>query len=66
MPHKPQIVSCPQCGKSVVVDCASLYHRVCAERSKLIDRVIWASESYRIPVAESKDSPETDEPGGAA
>ncbi|OGA37176.1 MAG: DNA gyrase inhibitor YacG [Betaproteobacteria bacterium RIFCSPLOWO2_12_FULL_62_13] len=66
MPHKPQIVSCPQCGKSVAWDSANPYRPFCSERCKLIDLGAWASESYRIPVAESKDSPETDEPGGAA
>ena len=32
----------------------------------MIDLGAWATESYRIPVAESKDRPEADESGGTA
>jgi endogenous inhibitor of DNA gyrase (YacG/DUF329 family) len=30
----------------------------------MIDLGAWATESYRIPVAEDKDTPESEPPGG--
>jgi len=56
-------VSCPQCGKSVKWDSANPWRPFCSERCKMIDLGAWATESYRIPVAENKDLPESDEPG---
>ncbi|MFN7087703.1 MAG: DNA gyrase inhibitor YacG, partial [Burkholderiales bacterium] len=32
------------------------------ERCKMIDLGAWASESYRIPVADNGDPPETEDP----
>ncbi len=32
----------------------------------MIDLGAWAAESYRIPVSEDKDTPDTDEGGGEA
>lgn len=61
MPTKPRIVSCPQCGKNAPWDSANPYRPFCSERCKMIDLGAWASESYRIPVAEGKDQPDADE-----
>ncbi len=46
-------VACPRCGGTPVVWAPeSPYRPFCSERCKLIDLGAWASESYRIPVAE--------------
>ena len=55
-----RLVSCPQCGKPAVWDSANRYRPFCAERCRMIDLGAWASENYRIPVAESKDEEEPD------
>lgn len=57
-----RIVNCPQCGKPVVFSTANPWRPFCSERCKMIDLGAWASESYRIPVAENKDDVETDKP----
>jgi len=57
---KQRIVSCPQCGASVVWDASNAFRPFCSERCKMIDLGAWATESYRIPVVEDKDTPETD------
>jgi uncharacterized protein len=61
---KQRIVSCPQCGASVVWDRAHPFRPFCSERCKTMDLGAWANESYRIPVAEDKDTPESDATGG--
>jgi hypothetical protein len=66
MQPKPRMVSCPQCGKTVAWDPANPYRPFCSERCKMIDLGAWASESYRVPVTENKEEPESDEPGHAA
>lgn len=66
MQRKSRMVSCPQCGKTVAWDTANPYRPFCSERCKMIDLGAWASESYRVPVAENKDHPDTDEPGNTA
>ena len=43
-------------------DPANRYRPFCSERCRIIDLGAWASESYRIPIQESKDAPEV-EPG---
>lgn len=53
MTKKPAVVTCPQCGKEVVWSSDSPYRPFCSERCKLIDLGQWATESYRIPQAES-------------
>lgn len=53
MTKKPAVVTCPQCGKEVVWNSDSPYRPFCSERCKLIDLGQWATESYRIPQAES-------------
>jgi uncharacterized protein len=57
-----RIVSCPQCGKNVKWDTANPWRPFCSERCKMIDLGACATESYRIPVTESKDAPETEGP----
>lgn len=61
---KQRIVSCPQCGTSVVWDAANKYRPFCSERCKMIDLGAWATESYRIPVVEDKDTPDEGTGGG--
>jgi endogenous inhibitor of DNA gyrase (YacG/DUF329 family) len=62
----PRVVPCPQCGKPVEWVPASRWRPFCSERCKLIDLGAWASETYRIPVAESpeSDSARQDESAG--
>ena len=45
-------VGCPQCGKPVEWVATSRWRPFCSERCKLIDLGAWASERYRVPVAE--------------
>jgi hypothetical protein len=66
MQRKQRMVSCPQCGKTVAWDPANPYRPFCSERCKMIDLGAWASESYRVPVTENKEEPESDDPGHAA
>jgi hypothetical protein len=58
-----RIVSCPQCGTGVAWSDHSPYRPFCSERCKLIDLGSWAAEAYRVPVTESKERPEADDPG---
>jgi len=53
MTKKPAVVTCPQCGREVVWSSDNPYRPFCSERCKLIDLGQWATESYRIPQAES-------------
>jgi endogenous inhibitor of DNA gyrase (YacG/DUF329 family) len=48
-------VGCPQCGTPVAWVAASKWRPFCSERCKLIDLGAWASERYRVPVAEAPD-----------
>lgn len=66
MLRKPRMVSCPQCGKTAEWDRSNPYRPFCSERCKMIDLGAWASESYRVPVVENKEEPETREPGEAS
>jgi endogenous inhibitor of DNA gyrase (YacG/DUF329 family) len=50
---KQPIVNCPNCGKIIVWDTSNRYRPFCSERCKMIDLGQWASESYRIPDAET-------------
>ena len=54
------VVSCPQCGASVVWEAANAFRPFCSARCKMIDLGAWATESYRIPVEEDKDEPESE------
>jgi len=60
MPSKPPLVACPTCGKSVLWTPANAWRPFCSERCKLVDLGAWADESYRVPIANTKDSPEAD------
>ena len=53
-----RIVLCPRCGKSVEWVPANAYRPFCSERCKLIDLGAWASERYRVPVADENDQPQ--------
>lgn len=48
-------VACPQCGAAVQWSETSRWRPFCSERCKLIDLGAWASERYRVPVAERPD-----------
>ncbi len=49
-------VRCPQCGAEVAWTAESRWRPFCSERCKLIDLGAWATESYRIPVAQPSRS----------
>ena len=53
-----RVVACPQCGKNVVWDTANRWRPFCSERCRVIDLGAWATESYRIPVADNKGDDE--------
>jgi endogenous inhibitor of DNA gyrase (YacG/DUF329 family) len=61
---KQRVVTCPQCGASVAWDPANKFRPFCSERCKMIDLGAWATESYRIPVVEDKDTPDEESGGG--
>jgi len=52
---KSRVVPCPNCGKSLEWTAANVWRPFCSERCKLIDLGAWASERYRVPVAERPD-----------
>lgn len=52
------MVTCPTCGARAEFDQTNPYRPFCSQRCKLIDLGQWATESYRIPVDQSKDKPE--------
>ncbi|MEO8992811.1 MAG: DNA gyrase inhibitor YacG [Nitrosospira sp.] len=58
---KQPIVNCPNCGKIMVWDTGNRYRPFCSERCKMIDLGQWASESYRIPDAETDTEAEKQE-----
>lgn len=66
MPPKTRTIDCPQCGKSIVWDAANPFRPFCSERCKMIDLGAWATESYRIPVSDDKDRPDTAPPDETA
>jgi len=66
MQRKARMVNCPQCGRTAAWDPANPYRPFCSERCKMIDLGAWASESYRVPITENKEDPETDDPGQTA
>jgi len=51
---KPRLVACPQCGKPSPWRSDNAFRPFCSERCKMIDFGQWATESYRIPQAESE------------
>ena len=52
---EPRFVACPTCGKSALWTPANDWRPFCSERCKLIDLGAWASEAYRVPIAEPPD-----------
>jgi endogenous inhibitor of DNA gyrase (YacG/DUF329 family) len=52
-----RVVACPNCGKNVQWIPMNKWRPFCSERCKLIDLGAWASEKYRVPVAEENDEP---------
>ena len=62
MAKPPRSVRCPQCGGESLWSPDNPYRPFCSERCKLIDLGAWASESYRVPVAEA--DPLSEEPSG--
>jgi hypothetical protein len=53
-------VNCPQCGKPALWTSANPHRPFCSERCKLIDLGQWASEGYRIPVAQADENADLD------
>jgi endogenous inhibitor of DNA gyrase (YacG/DUF329 family) len=53
------MVTCPHCGAAVEWGPQSKYRPFCSERCRMIDLGAWATEAYRIPVEEDKDTPES-------
>lgn len=51
-PASPPKVACPTCGKEQPWSPDNPWRPFCCERCKLIDLGAWATESYRVPVAE--------------
>lgn len=60
---KVRVAACPQCGKPVEWGPQSPFRPFCSERCKLIDLGAWATESYRVPIVEHPDDPESAEGG---
>ncbi len=52
--NSARAVACPNCGATVQWTPQSRYRPFCSERCRLIDLGAWASESYRVPVAEEE------------
>jgi len=57
-----RVVSCPQCGKPARWDLSNSFRPFCCERCRLIDLGAWASENYRIPVADPVEDAESENP----
>lgn len=58
MSAQTRSVLCPTCGKVVEWSEASRHRPFCSERCRTVDLGAWASERYRVPVAEDKDEPD--------
>ena len=58
-----KLIACPQCGKTAEWDTKNRYRPFCSERCKMIDLGAWATESYRVPVAEDDESIDQDSQG---
>jgi uncharacterized protein len=52
---KPRIVSCPSCGKAVPWTLENRWRPFCSRRCKMTDLGAWATEQYRVPVADDPD-----------
>ena len=53
-------VACPRCGSQVAWDPKNPFRPFCSERCKLVDLGAWATEKYRVPVAEDREQPDDD------
>lgn len=51
-------VRCPQCGSPVEWAPPSRWRPFCSERCRMLDLGAWASETYRIPVADDESARE--------
>jgi endogenous inhibitor of DNA gyrase (YacG/DUF329 family) len=60
MKSSARIVACPHCGKTVEWTAAAKWRPFCSERCKLIDLGAWATERYRVPVADEGTAPDHD------
>lgn len=65
MTRTPREVRCPACGSSSPWSAANPYRPFCSARCKDIDLGAWASEAYRVPLAET-DETLADEPPPAS
>ena len=63
MAEKFRIVACPTCGKDVEWRPENTWRPFCSERCKLIDLGEWATEKYKVPVAELEDFDDLDRRG---
>ena len=45
-------VPCPRCGAQALYAPANPWRPFCTERCRVIDLGAWASEAYRVPVAQ--------------
>ena len=57
---KPHAVGCPNCGATVEWTPAERWRPFCSERCKVIDLGGWASEAYRVPLAEAPEPGDID------
>ena len=55
-------VLCPTCGKGVEWNDAYPHRPFCSERCRTVDLGAWATERYRVPVAEERDEPDPADP----
>jgi len=68
----PRVVRCPQCGAPVEWSAASAFRPFCSERCRNVDLGAWASEAYRVPIAEFPEADDLaaatddDDPGAGA
>jgi len=60
--ERPTFVACPTCGKSVEWAPRSTWRPFCSKRCKTVDLGAWATEQYRVPVAEEDDRLDADDP----
>lgn len=56
-------IRCPGCGQESFWSPENPWRPFCSERCKLIDLGAWATESYRIPVAENDPDSSPPAPG---
>lgn len=61
-----RMVRCPQCGEETPWSPENPWRPFCSERCKLIDLGCWASDSYRIPVADNDPAADGDQPPSAS